>query len=87
MIDKSQHVVSTAVVSHIDLYKKKGHSADVARKSMNELQDKLYNSKDGFIQYQALLILFEMKKNDNMSSLKLLFQLTQKTLNSALVKC
>jgi hypothetical protein len=54
---------------------------------MNELQDKLYNSKDGFIQYQALLILFEMKKNDNMSSLKLLFQLTQKTLNSALVKC
>jgi hypothetical protein len=69
------------------LYKKKGHSADVARKSMNEIQDKLYNSKDGFIQYQALLILFEMKKNDNMSSLKLLFQLTQKTLNSALVKC
>lgn len=28
-----------------------------------------------------------MKKNDNMSSLKLLYQLTQKPLNCALVKC
>lgn len=87
LIDKSQHVVSTAVVSHIDLYKKRGHSAEVVKKSTNELQDKLYNSPDGFIQYQALLILFEMKKNDNMACLKLLFQLTQKQLNSDIVKC
>lgn len=49
LIDKSQHVVSTAVVSHIDLYKKRGHSAEVVKKSTNELQDKLYNSPDGFI--------------------------------------
>lgn len=39
IIDKNKHVVSTAVVSHIDLYKKKGHSAEVAKKSINELQD------------------------------------------------
>ena len=44
-------MVSTAVVSHIDLFKKKGHSAEVAKKSINELQDKLYNSNDGYIQY------------------------------------
>lgn len=87
LIDKNPHVVSTAVVSHIDLFKKKGHSAEVAKKSVNELQDKLYNSSDGYIQYQALLLLFEMKKNDNMASLKLLYQLTQKQLNSAIVKC
>ena len=37
LIDKSQHVVSTAVISHIDLYKKGGHSAEVAKKSTNEL--------------------------------------------------
>jgi coatomer subunit gamma len=37
LIDKSQHVQSTAVVSHIDLYKKKGHAAEVAKKSSNEL--------------------------------------------------
>lgn len=87
LIDKSNHVVSTATVSHIDLFKKRGHSAEVARKSINELQDKLFNSPDGYIQYQALLILFEMRKNDNMASLKLIFQLTQKTLNSSIVKC
>lgn len=87
LIDKSNHVISTAVVAHMDLHSKKGHSAEVAKKSVNELQDKLFNSNDGFIQYQALLILFEMKKKDNMASLKLLFQLTQKTLHSAIVKC
>lgn len=87
LIDKSNHVVSTAVVAHMDLHKKKGHSAEVAKKSVNELQDKLFNSNDGFIQYQALLILFEMKKKDNMASLKLLYQLTQKKLHSAIVKC
>jgi len=69
-------VVSTAVVSHIDLFKKKGHAAEVAKKSINELQDKLFNSPDGYIQYQALILLFEMKKHDNMSCLKLLFTLT-----------
>ena len=74
-------------MSHIDLYKKRGHAAEVVKKSVNELQDKLYNSTDGFIQYQALVLLFEIKKNDNMASLKLLFQLTQKPLNSAIVKC
>ena len=74
-------------MSHIDLYKKKGHAAEVVKKSVNELQDKLYNSNDGFIQYQALVLLFEIKKSDNMASLKLLFQLTQKPLNSAIVKC
>ena len=61
------------MVSHIDLFKKHGHAAEVAKKSVAELQDKLFNSNDGFIQYQALLILFEMKKGDNMASVKLLF--------------
>ena len=87
LIDQNNHVVSTAVVSHIDLFKKKGHAAEVAKKSINELQDKLFNSPDGYIQYQALILLFEMKKHDNMSCLKLLFTLTQKKLNSAIVKC
>lgn len=49
LIDKSNHVVSTAVVAHMDLHKKRGHSAEVAKKSVNELQDKLFNSNDGFI--------------------------------------
>jgi len=86
-MDKSQHVQSTAVVSHIDLFKKGGQSAEVAKKSVTELQDKLFNSTDGYIQYQALLILFEMKKSDNMASLKTLYTLIQKDLNSALAKC
>jgi coatomer protein complex subunit gamma len=72
--DKSSHVVSSALVSLIDLWKKGGPSqVDLVRKSIVELNDKLMNSKDGFVQYQALVILFELKKNDPMSCLKLLY--------------
>ena len=64
LIDKSTHVVSASLVSLVNLYKKGGHSLDVVKKMVNELQDKLLNSSDGFLQYQALLILFELKKGD-----------------------
>lgn len=72
-MDKSDHVVSAALTSMIELYKRGGHSADIVKKSISELQDKLIQSKEGFVQYQALLILFELKKNDPMSCLKLLY--------------
>jgi coatomer protein complex subunit gamma len=64
IIDKSNHVVSASLVSLVNLYKKGGHGLDVVKKMVNELQDKLMNSGDGYVQYQALLILFELKKND-----------------------
>ncbi len=57
-------MVSAALVSLVNLYKKGGHSMEIVRKLVNELQDKLLNSGDGNLQYQALLILFELKKND-----------------------
>jgi hypothetical protein len=44
-------VVSAALVSIVNLYKKGGHSTEVAKKSVNELQDKLTNSGDGNLQY------------------------------------
>lgn len=44
-------------------------------------------SKDGFVQYQALLILFELKKSDPMSLLKLLYQLAQGKIQTAITKC
>lgn len=87
LIDKSNHVVSAALVSIVNLYKKGGHSTEVAKKSVNELQDKLTNSGDGNLQYQALIILYELKKNDMMSVLKLLFQLTQTKLHNSITKC
>jgi coatomer protein complex subunit gamma len=62
--DKSNHVVSASLVSFINLYKRGGHSLEIVKKSVNEIQDKLFNSGDGNLQYQALLILFELKKND-----------------------
>lgn len=54
--------MSTALVSMIELYKRGGHSAEIVKKSIGELQDKISSSKDGFVQYQALLLLFELKK-------------------------
>ena len=87
IIDKSTHVVSASLVSLVSLHKKGGHGLDVVKKMVNELQDKLMNSPDGYVQYQALLILFELKKNDQMSVLKLLYQLSQTKVHSAIAKC
>ena len=56
--------MSASLVSLVNLYKKGGHSFEIVKKSVNEVQDKLLNSGDGNLQYQALLILFELKKGD-----------------------
>lgn len=79
--------MSAALVSMIELYKRGGVSAELVKKSISELQDKLTNSKDGFVQYQALLILFELKKQDPMSCLKLLYQLAQQKVQTPITKC
>jgi len=64
LMSKSDHVISAAIVSVIELYKRGGQSAELIKKSIAELQEKLLSAPDGFVQYQALLILFELKKND-----------------------
>ena len=87
MLSKSDHNVSAALVSMIELFKKGGQSIELVKRSVNELQDKLITAKDGYVQYQALLILFELKKNDQMSCLKLLFQLAQSKINASITKC
>ena len=63
-MSKSDHNVSAALVSMIELFKKGTQSVELVKKSINELQEKLISAKDGYVQYQALLILFELKKND-----------------------
>lgn len=87
LIDKSNHVVSASLVSLVNLYKKGGHGTEIVKKMVNELQDKLLNSGDGYLQYQALLILFELKKNDQMAVLKLLYSLSQGKVHNGLAKC
>lgn len=47
LVDKSNHVVSASLVSLVNLYKKGGHSLEIVKKSVNEVQDKLMNSNDG----------------------------------------
>lgn len=73
LLSKSDHNVSAALVSMIELFKKGSQSVELIKRSITELQDKLISATDGYVQYQALLILFELKKNDQMSCLKLLF--------------
>ncbi len=51
LIDKSNHVVSAALVSLLNLYKKGGHAGELVKKSVNEVYDKLFNSGDGNLQY------------------------------------
>lgn len=85
--DKSDHVVSAALVSMIELYKRGGASAEIVKKSISELQEKMFSNKEGFVQYQALLILFELKKQDPMSCLQLLYKLAQSKVSTAVTKC
>ena len=40
-------MVSASLVSLVNLYKKGGHSLEIVKKSVNEVQDKLMNSNDG----------------------------------------
>lgn len=51
LMSKSDHVVSAAIVSMIELYKKGGQSAEIIKKSIADLQEKLISSPDGFVQY------------------------------------
>ena len=51
LVDKSNQVVSASLVSLVNLYKKGGHSLEIVKKSVNEVQDKLLNSNDGNLQY------------------------------------
>jgi coatomer protein complex subunit gamma len=51
LIDKSNHVVSASLVSLVNLYKKGGHATEIVKKLVSELQDKLINSGDGYLQY------------------------------------
>lgn len=88
LIHKSHHVTGAALVSMLNLYKKGGHSStEVVKKNVNQIQDKLLNSNEGSLQYQALVILYEMKKNDQMAVLKLLYSVTQTKITYAMTKC
>lgn len=73
VVDRNNQVVSAALISMLTLYKKGGHSQEIVRKLVTDIQDKLFSTQDGHIQYQALIVLFEMKKNDQVSLLKMLF--------------
>jgi hypothetical protein len=42
-------VVSASLVSLVNLYKKGGHATEIVKKMVNELQDKLLNSGDGYL--------------------------------------
>ena len=42
-------MVSAALVSMIELYRRGGNGADLVKRSISELQEKLMGSKDGFV--------------------------------------
>ena len=51
LLSKSDHNVSAALVSMIELFKKGSQSVEVIKRSINELQDKLISATDGYVQY------------------------------------
>ena len=51
LLSKSEHAVSSALVSMIELYKRGGQSQEVVKRSVSGLQEKLFSATDGYLQY------------------------------------
>ena len=82
--DKNTHVKSSALVSCIHLFKE---YPEMVKKFVGDIQTNLMAGNKE-LQYHALLLLHEIKKDDPMAILKVLSQLkaTQTTLSSKLAK-
>lgn len=84
LTDKNTHVKSSALVSCIHLFKE---YPEMVKKLVGDIQNNLMSGNKE-LQYHALLLLHEIKKDDPMAILKILSQLktTQSTLSSKIAK-
>lgn len=83
IVDKNSLVASSALMSGIFLMQ---HSPDIVKRWVNEVQEAVHNAND-MVQFHALSLLYEIKKNDRLAVTKIVTQLTRTSMSSPLGVC
>ena len=83
IVDKNTMVASSALVSGCRLFKT---APDVVRRWVNEVQEAVQSNND-MVQFHALSLLYEIKKNDRLAISKMVSQLTRSSMSSPLGVC
>lgn len=83
IVDKNTMVASSALVAGAHLFKT---APDVVRRWVNEVQEAVQSNND-MVQFHALSLLYEIKKNDRLAISKMVSQLTRSSMSSPLGVC
>eukprot|EP00613_Pedinella_sp_CCMP2098_P069013 CAMPEP_0171904352 /NCGR_PEP_ID=MMETSP0993-20121228/4009_1 /TAXON_ID=483369 /ORGANISM="non described non described, Strain CCMP2098" /LENGTH=648 /DNA_ID=CAMNT_0012535189 /DNA_START=108 /DNA_END=2050 /DNA_ORIENTATION=- len=83
IVDKNHMIASSALVSAVHLM---SVGPEVVRRWTNEVQEAVQSSSD-MVQYHALCLLYEIKKNDRLAVTKIVTQLTRNSMSSPLGVC
>nr|XP_042907541.1 coatomer subunit gamma-2 [Parasteatoda tepidariorum] len=83
IVDKNSSVSSAALVSSLHMMKS---TPDVVKRWVNEAQEAV-NSDNVMVQYHALGLLYQIRKNDKLAISKLLTKYTRTTLKSPYAVC
>ncbi|GBM93534.1 Coatomer subunit gamma-2 [Araneus ventricosus] len=83
IVDKNSSVSSAALVSALHLMKE---SPDVVKRWVNEAQEAV-NADNVMVQYHALGLLYQIRKNDKLAISKLLTKYTRPSLKSSYAVC
>lgn len=83
IVDKSPSVSSAALVSSLHLMKQ---GPDVVKRWVNEVQETV-NSDNVMVQYHALGLLYQIKKNDKLAITKLVQKFSKSSLRSPYAYC
>jgi len=83
IVDRNSLVASSALVSGMFLMQV---SPEVVRRWVNEVQEAVQSSSD-MVQYHALCLLYQIKKNDRLAVSKMVTQLTRSSMSSPLGVC
>lgn len=83
IVDKNAFVSSSALVCGINLMKT---TPDAVRRWVNEIQETV-QSKHAMVQFHALALIYELKKNDRLALHKVVTSLAKSTLKSPMAEC
>jgi coatomer protein complex subunit gamma len=84
LVDRNPLVSGSALISGQTLFK---ISPDVVKRWVNEVQDALNSSSSPMVQYHALALLYQIKKNDRLALSKVISALAKKPPKSPLAHC
>jgi len=86
IVDKEPYVASAALVSGIHLMRTSSTGVDLVKRWFSEIQNAV-KSKANMVQYHALGLLHQLKKNDRLAVSKLVSEMTRSPIRSHYAHC